>query len=214
MTNLVINPFLVIPPPEVLELTQVLSAASATASITQPVGIQAGDLIIFANLATNSPPPAATVPSGYTQLLTISNSASRVVLSYKIADGTEGGNNVTGMTTPGGVRGGIVVYRPNRSIVSVSGSDPALEITSGNPVSQTVNASVAIPPVIIIGLYWALSGAIDPRTMSPAKDGEVNAGTTFYLAWKLYASSPQDTSVDMDDEGFSNIVFSAYVEVT
>ena len=49
--------------------------------------------------------------------------------------------------------------------------------------------------------------------MSPAKDGEVANGTTPYLAYKVYNSSPANVSVDMDDEGDGNTLQSCYIEV-
>ena len=85
------------------------------------------------------------------------------------------------------------------------------ETTDGNPSAQVVGASSGTPPLIVIGAYGT-TGTVDPRTFSTTKDGEITADSfNAYLAYKIYNSSPQDSSIDMDDEGDANILQSCYL---
>ena len=106
----------------------------------------------------------------------------------------------------------LLVFRPDAPITTAAHADPDQFTGNGIPAAQTVTASGGTPPLIVFGAYSS-SGTINPRTMSPAKNGEVANGTTRYIAWKIYNSSPANVSVDMDDEGDGNTLQSCYIEV-
>lgn len=200
-------------------LSQVLSATSTdSTTITAPNGIAGNtDLIVLLDyIADSTTAPAAAVPSGFTQIVTATINTARLVLSYKLADGTEGGNSLTGMTyTDGGGGKALYVFRGNASISSVNLSSPASQATDSNPSAQNVAASAGTPPLIVIGCYTSTTvTSVDPRTFSTTKDGELEAVGTFvdvWIAYKIYNSGPGDTSIDMDDEGSNNILASVYI---
>lgn len=171
-----------------------------------PANIALGDVIlIFID--------EDVLPSGYTSIVSFT-SFSKV--AYKIASGNEGGNAV-----PGSVAGVALVFRANQPITQVSINDLASQFTGGgsNPASQTVNASTGTAPLVVIGCYNAFfTGGVSPRTFNPAKDGEVeytDPGSPpfndWWLAYKIYNSSQQDTSVDMDADGDFNFLASFYM---
>ena len=203
-------------------LTQVLSATDNDgAAFTLPVGIVAGDLIIVWDYAAGITLPADATPSGFTQVLTVTDGTNvRAKLSFKIAVGTESGASVNGLN--GDVREGKLTYvfRGNAPIAVATPADTATELTGGNPAAQTVNASGAAVPLVVVGCYTtATGGTVDPRTFtvggSAAKDGEITVnpagGGNMYLAFKIYNSSPADVVVDMDDEGAGNVLASCYI---
>lgn len=207
-------------------ISQQSSATSTnSATITAPSGIQAGDLLVLLDSVWNNfaAPPASSVPTGFTSIVTATLGAAfsaRMTLSYKKADGTESSASLTGMTGSGGAAKVLYTFRGNTPINDVNVSATGSEATDGNPVAQTISASGGTPPLVAIAGYSS-SAAVDPRTFTVggvgAKDGELEAaGTSIFtwLAYKLYNASPANISVDMDDEGSSNIILSVYLSCT
>lgn len=199
-------------------LTPVVAQASATSqaqTITAPADIIAGDLLVILDRAENvSGDPTSVTPTGFT---TINNAVAAFVkqnLSYKIAAGTEGGSSITGMVGTEYTRKAMYVFRGGIPITSVTVGSAAGQIISTDPTAQVVAASAGTPPLIVIGGYSVYgAGVVDPRTFSTTKDGEVTPSTDFYLAYKVYNSSPADTTIDMDDEGAENALQSCYLQV-
>jgi hypothetical protein len=197
------------------------SNSNTSTSISVPGTLIAGDLIVFAEGAQNSsaPAPADTYESGFTAIASAvsgnGTGAARVSLSCKIATGAEAGGSITGITGSGSFeRSCLLIFRPDSPIASMSVAsvnNPGAD--DNDPPAQTVTAASGTPPLVVLGLYRS-SGSVTTRTMSPAKDNEITPVNTFYLAWKVYNSSPADVSVDMGDNGNSNILMSCYIAVS
>jgi hypothetical protein len=195
-------------------ITQVDSATSTASTITVPASVIAGDLLVLLDLAFGSA-PVANVP---TDFLTINNlsdgSNARQLVSYKLADGSEASASLTGISTAGNTfRKSLYVMRGNSPALLATLAGVNSEFTSGNPSAQNVTASGGTPPLVVFGCYGCPAQTIDPRTMSPAKDGEISPQVSSYLAYKIYNSSPADVSVDMDDEGVANFLQSFYISL-
>lgn len=182
------------------------ATASGTGTLTVPATVQAGDIICVKENGSS----VNAAPSGYTIL---ANTAG-IVLSYKIATGADASATVpSGSSLVAGTRRELLVFRGDVPANTVTGHDPAaINEATANPASQTVNASGGTPPLIVLASYNS-TGAVDPRSFSPAKDAEVNTDTTSYFAYKIYNSSPADVTVDMDDEGSTNKLASGYIQV-
>lgn len=104
------------------------------------------------------------------------------------------------------------LLRANRSLTSVfSGQGKTVGTsTSGNPSARTISSGGGTPPLMAIGLYTS-TGTINPRSMSPEKDGETNLGSgRGYLAWKYFLKDPVNVVIDMSDEGNANNLGGAY----
>lgn len=169
--------------------------------------------------------PAAVTPTGFTAAITSVNATGiRLCASYKLAVGTEGGTSVTGMAGNGGYAAVKVcyVFRGNVAATSVTLGDPGSQGTNNDPSSQVVTVSGGVPPLVVLGFYTAQpggSGLVNPRTFSTTKDGEIEGisdGTDdgdLWMAYKIYNSSPADTTIDMADEG-SNCLGSCYIEMS
>lgn len=196
-------------------ITQQSSATSTATTITAPAGINAGDLLVLLDYVIDIfSTPTSVVPSGFTSISDVTSGKTRCILSYKKADGTEGSTSLTGMSSGSGtLYKTLVTFRGDVAATTITSNDPGGQATTGNPTAQTVTASGGSPPLVVIGGY-ASSNNVSPRTMSPAKDGEVGNGTNVYIAWKIYNSSPADVSVDMDDEGSAvHCLTSCYIEM-
>lgn len=206
-------------------ITSIVQQASATstesATLSAPADIIAGDVLVFLDAVWNlsGGPPASSVPSGFTSIATATTglgSDIRTTLSYKLAVGTEGSSTITGMSSTGGASKILVVFRPDDPASTLTVFSVAAEATNANPSAQTVTASGGTPPLIVVGAYTS-SGAIDPRGFSTTKDDEIESAASafdMWIAWKIYNTSPADTSIDMDDEGASNILESCYITVS
>lgn len=194
-------------------LVQQASATSTAATVVCPA-VNAGDLIILFDRASGTS-PAKVIPTDFTEIADATSPVGRGVVSYKIATGSEGGTSLTGMDSTAESKC-LLTFRADGAIASVAFSVWGTVVTTGNPVAQNVTASGASVPLIIFGAYAILTGTIDPRIFTvgglAAKDGEITAASTHYLAWKIYTSSPQNAVIDMDDEG-TNILLSGYVTV-
>jgi hypothetical protein len=195
------------------------SASSGVATITLPTGIQPSDVIVLMDTkASFGVIPTNVVPAGFTQIATVSGTDGlfgvQNTMTFKIAGGGEGGATITGMASDATGEMLAVVFRPNGRVTSIALGDVETQFSNGNPTAHTLGASAGTPPLILVAGYSA-AGDIDPRTFSPAKDGEAANGTLGqYIAWKFYGqgSSPANHSVDMDDETSSNCIISAYLQ--
>lgn len=204
------------------ELTQVASATSTGSEITGPSGIQAGDLLVLYDVLGSISTPTAVVPSDFTIVANAVDFADqgRLLVSYKIADGSEGDASLLGMSGPGSITKLLYVFRGNGLITAVSGRSVDIETTAGNPTAQVVTAGSGVPPLIVFGAYSTYNAIVNPRTFSTTKDGEINVtdpgGFDSWLAYKIYnaVDSAGNTSVDMDDEGVVNFLTSFYLQVT
>ena len=184
-------------------------------AITAPASIDAGDLLVM--LDYHVKPDGGGLPAGWTQILNLSGAYVEVTASYLIADGTEDGASITGWT--GGLEGGKIIqqFRGDSPASAVTVQDVGSQLTSGNPTAQTITASGGTVPLIAFAGYGS-SGAVSPRTFTPAEDGETSVSNPtiveLYLKYKIYNASPANISVDMDDEGFDNALVSFYLEVS
>ena len=199
-------------------LSQVLSATSSASTITAPAGIQAGDLILFMDHGENLAPgaPAAVAPNDFTAITdSITDPFGRTTLYYKIANGTEGSSSLTGMSGTDYQQKLICVFRGDVPIKAVTIQNLQSTVTDNNPSSIAITSGSGAVPMIVVGCYFVYNtGAVNPRTFSPAKDGEVANSDDMYIAWKFYdvGETPANVTIDMDDEGFENILIGLYIE--
>lgn len=190
------------------------SATSAAASVTAPAGIQKGDLMVLIDapesaVAINT----ASVPSGFTQFRDVPSSGweTKAVMSYKIADGTEGGSTITGMT--GAVENAkvLLVFRGRARITTMTMVANSNNISNGDPSGVIANFSGITPaasPVIAMGTVQCRGATPPPfQTQSPAfaaslTGGHLRVGYTIYDK----AAALSNQNVDLDDNGQGNLV--------
>lgn len=207
-----------------LALTFVAVSTSATNTVTSPSGIQAGDLIVIFDTAYNgSSQPGTVIPSGFTngKLYTgLNGRYFKSLISHKIAVGNESSTVFSGMNSTSEVKC-CWVFRPSQPIVSVTYAPTWGEETTSanpNPQSTTDAANQSGGSLLIVGAGQALD--VDPVfvTESPAFDGTNVSGTGSTIhgrfGRKIYNDSPQDHTIDMNDQGTFNGLLIGWINVT
>lgn len=190
----------------IVEFTNASNSGSSTFTI--PAAILAGDVMVFADHSWGSSnPPAAVVPAGFTSIADASSGStnSRIIISYKIAVGTESGTVITGMTGAINSRKGMVVFRGSNQITSVVPSTWLSESTLSAPANQSVLATGQIAPLVVIGVYSTQGTAITVRGFTPASDADLVMTTALYFNYKIYNQGPLDTTISMVDNGINNM---------
>jgi len=190
------------------------SATSTAATITVPASVVAGDILVLADRSrnnSNGSAPTKVVPSDFTEVADNLRNETRLITSYKLADGSEAGNSLAGMNENVNTKA-LYVFSGDAAIASLALKSVASEDTNGTPATQTVTSGSGAAPLVVMGAYGTFNGAIDPRGFSPAKDGEISPAQELYLAYKIYNSSPANVDVSMGDEGFRNMLHSWYLE--
>jgi hypothetical protein len=203
-------------PAALTSITFVDSATSTSSTITIPAAAQAGDVaILFDYAQASSGIPTDIVPTGWTGIITATSAQLRSRISYKILAAGEPGTSVTGLD--GDVEDKVMlVFRGNIAATAVSAEDWALECTSANPSSQTVNAStLGTAPLVVLGMAAHTAATAAFSTASPAFDATVlNSDSDIIAGYKIYNSGPADHSVDMNDLGSFNALGSGFLELT
>lgn len=188
--------------------------ATGADPVVIPETVKVGDLMVLSLVQT--------IPDGW-QEVTESNPA----LSVKIATEADIGATVFSSGSAGNPYDVslLQIFRADVPITSFT-VNSVVSGTGGDPGDQTITASAATNPAVVIAHWTCLStdeGRVDPRTASPAMDAEThgllnNSPGSFdrdhYLAFKIYNSSPADITIDMDDEGdFLDAYGGFYIEV-
>jgi hypothetical protein len=189
------------------------SATSTAATITVPNDVVAGDLLVLYDRAVNNfGNPTTVVPSDFS---TIRNEAIdttvRIICSYKIANGTEAGTNLTGMDGGSSDAKILMVFATNGA-TSGSVFDVDFEVTDANPAAQTVNVSGQPTPLVVLAFIRQQTAT--GQSFSPTQNGTVGPVNTNTGYYRIYNSSPADVTVDCDDGGNNNSILSFYLQVT
>ena len=203
------------------------SYASGDVTIDMPSGAQAGDIVFVIDrlAATGSltlfRTPLSSAGNSFTEHQTTSGGSStsfmgcrissRVLLSGELDTITNLINN-TGASTHRTI---AVAFRPSSAITSVTYTQTGGQYTTANPSVQTVSVSAESSAALAMAIYTS-TGTVNPRTSSITMNELVESGvTTFYAKYKLYADgeSRTDFTVDMDDEGTTNLLQSFYVRI-
>jgi hypothetical protein len=189
--------------PRITSITQQAFATSTGGNIVVPASVIAGDLLVLGQYALNLALPPAVNPPGFTTISSLDDGASeRVMLSYKVAVGGEASSTLTGMNGLANYKT-LYVFRGNLPFLAANVSGVvSVRTLNSNPPGQVIPASAGPAPLVVIGLYTAVVNAgVDPRIMSPAKDGEISAAAQHWQAYKIYTSDPANVTIDMDHEG-------------
>lgn len=195
------------------------STVSSGSSVTGPAGIQAGDLLVCWDVATDASAVALNPLSGFTSIVTDGDTGNDqyCVLSYKIADGSEASASISGMNGASSNTKLLMVFRPDVPISAVNVVDASITQTGGDPGSESITAGGGVVPLVVLGAYAALS-SIDSESFSPAADGEIERQpgsllSNAELLYKIYNSSPANVTIDVGDEGLSTTMAGCYLEV-
>ncbi len=194
----------------VSDIRQVNASNSQTGTVGVPTNVQFGDLILFYDFGAN----AASIPNNAAQTNFIPivsraySTTSRLSLSMKIAEGNEGGTILNGFDADTTNRHIIVIFRGNVPFSNVYIG--ALNNVAATDADQGVQLANVVPPGIIFAAYRS-SGAVSPRTFNLTSNGEHRASTSEYVVWHTANTATANASIDMDDEGNGNFLFSGSI---
>lgn len=185
-------------PPAAPPSGTVLTASSTMGPVVAPQGIEAGDRIVLIERGKNSGGvPIFALPNGFASVFNAAGNQVRLAISTKIADGSEGGQQFSGMTANDRNRKIILVFK--NGYLSV-GAPVFSAFTDGNPPMQTVIVSGS---VAVVGVSMVTGQVTPSLVMSPVEDGCV-ALTELRVCWKQEVSGA--VTLDMPDHGNQNIV--------
>jgi len=151
-------------------------------------------------------------PSGFTNGIDTAGVTFRGMVSGKKAAGGEGAiTGMNGSTTNSKIG---LVFRPSTAFTSFSMLDTASEVTASNPSSQSCDPSAETTAAIVIGIADSFGGGNGAfSTFSPSQDATINTSNNDMVsAYKIYNTSPQSTTIDMNDLG-NNWLASLYFTV-
>lgn len=184
------------------------SAIAITTTITMPT-VALGDVAVLFDYVIS--PAAAVTPSGWTSPVSFGGAGERMVISWKLCDGTESGTTITGMN--GSNRYKIIqTFRGNVPVTSVTtGSVNSEDSGNSGPATQTVTVSGVQTPLVIFGADGAVASenltGSDPWTGTTT---EVN----LIAGYKTVNSSPSNHTVAAVDGGTNNMLASFYARLS
>ena len=188
------------------------TSGNTAGTIVAPSDIVAGDLLVlYDNAANNTTLPTAVTPSGWdTALINQTFSTNRRCMVHKkIANGTEAGATITGMSVNNVVLKILLVISTNGASSSTAYSI-ASEATNNDPTAQVISSASGNSPLAVFGFIRNQTGT--GNSMSPTQDGIITSAP-HYGYYKLYNSSPADVTFDTGDGGLNNFLMSFYIEV-
>ena len=196
-------------------ITQQSVATSTAQTITAPAGILAGDLLVLADFIADTGSVTAVTPTGFTNASNVTITLYRLMLSYKLAVGTEGGTSITGMNGNTFNQKVMYTFRGNVAATLLTPSTANGQATASAPTNQTVLASGGLAPLVELAAYGGSTNSFT-RGFSPSQDGsqEASGGTSdLWLYYKIYNASPANVTVTMTDAGTANCLQSMYIQM-
>jgi len=205
-------------------LSFVASTSSNASSVNLPADIQAGDILIYLDIARDATTPTLVTPTGFTNISSTGNAEAtcRVASHRRFADGTEDGLSRTGMAgSSSRVRKIVLQFRANQPLASITVGSINAQCTDGNPSSANITSSGGTAPVVLFAFYGCMgnlgdNGSVSQRNFSPAEDAEIANGTAAYAKYKILntTASLADYAVDMTDDNGSQGLIGGYIQPT
>lgn len=194
-------------------LTFIASVEANTTTIVIPAASKSGDLAILCDSPRNKPPsdPGTTIPTGWTQAGNYYSNGTRMLVSYKKLTESDPGATITGGDGNLNERKVMGVFRPSRSIASVSIVGLLQNYSTGNLAAQSVLASDMVAPSI--ALCHSRGDSSYTLTASPTATNLATNGFNS-MHYNIYNASPVNQSFDMPDSGTVNFMQTMAVNVT
>lgn len=177
--------------------------------------VAADDLLVYVDHGYGGSPPSAVTPSGFTNVVNTSGGSGpgvRGMVSVKKAAGSEG--SIAGISTDNRQKIGLV-FRPSTAFTSITANDIATVINDGNPTSQNCDPSAETSAVILLGIAAADGVSVAFSTFSPSPDAVIeDAENDLRVGYSIFNTSPQATTVDINDLGEQNWLATLYLTVS
>lgn len=148
-------------------------SGSGTFNMIVPATAAAGDFAIWhqAGIGYSAVPPATTISANWTEIGTAggtTNAFMRSRMHYRVL--TAGDPGASYANQRGNLLGGagyhILVFRPSRTIASVTGVRQNVQVTAGDPAQQTITISSLTAPGLAFGVAFAANNNAITATSS------------------------------------------------
>lgn len=188
----------------------VTSANSTTNTITIPASAQVGDIAILIDYGylTSTTAPTTVIPSGWTSIVTASNTTSpaqRSCISYKTLVSGDPGASITGMNTTN-MRKTMLIYRPTIAQNGITVKN--FSATHSGSAIASRDIPLDTRKVALSFVVYGTSGAsIATRPSSRTASRELSNGTNFYI--KTFEDPEGTTStntISLADNGTNCLV--------
>jgi len=186
-----------------------------TTSFTAPADIKAGDLLILVLVAFSY--TDAVYPDGFTSFDQQQGSLSatfRIISTYKIATGTEGGTTMSPCMNSSAANGEaqfFLVLRPSFPITKITTNTVTWQFTHGDP------ADVTIPAPFYTGVSVAIvrddTATHAAGIFTPAEDQRNGEGSV-QMYYKIFNHNSGPVTLAMGDTGDHNTLYGFSVSVT
>lgn len=181
-------------------------------------GIAAGDVAFAALFITAAGAGVLPgTPTGFTSISANDSGASAYRLARKVLVGSETSvamdPNGSGLTDSSII---VAVYRPNIAVTTFTNSTFDLEVTTGDPASQLIDADTQTPPVVLgFALASSSTGSASfssgTFTTTVTESGGLSGSV---LGIRLFNTAPaSDITVDAGNLSGSTLLASGWVKV-
>ena len=200
--------------PRTLEPIHASDAGAATQNLPT---VMDGDIGIFIYMINNNPTPANVVPSGWTTISTQGLNFWRVGASYKKLVAADSGAAVTGQTSGSFAGSTLIVLRSFPLCNTLTLSTVNSQATASDPTLQTVDTSGLQNLAAIFGITVHGGAGSNTATGTIATEGgqlNANSARRFFLLSYERSSQFGNKTIDMNQAGDPNVMFSGYLEIT
>lgn len=207
--NVIINPFIY---GGVTTLTRIDYGVGGSSI---PASAEVGDVFVLI-LAAYGSTSGTTDPSGFTAITSAADSSFRYRLSYRVIQPGDAGDPISNTLGGSVVTSGGMLFRPDRTITTLTVASTAAEITDGNPGAQVITGSGALTPSLMFGFYACNCGGLVSISMSPSQEDEEDfPSISQRWRWIIYNQddTPADVTVDLGDGGSDNGLASFRISV-
>lgn len=195
-------------------LSVVATATSTTDAVVAPGDVRPGDILVMFDAPDSTGSiNTASVPAGFTILVNRPSSGwpTKVVASFRVCDGSEGGTTISGMNGDETNAKILLQVRGNIRLTGCSVYDLKTAQSNGDPsVSPSVLSALspASAPIMALGtVHHKGSGGAAFQSQTPAFTSETAIGH-LRIGQTIYAkgATVSDQGIDKDDGGTSNIL--------
>lgn len=189
------------------------SGTSSTNTVLIPSAAEAGDVAVVFDGAFNTGPGSITsvTPAGWSTAINAYSEyggvdVARLKVNYKkLVAGDLGTSPSFSNDTDRKV---ILIFRPSKTVNSIVNGSWNSELTTGNPVAQTVTVSGVTTPLIVFAFGSVNTTSGPAFADTPAMNEVVCAGTSWSVnvGYLIYNTSPSNQSIDIADGGTNGLV--------
>lgn len=200
-----------------ITLNYITSSTSTATTITVPALAQTGDLVVLYQFARGSSLPATVTPSLFSNAADNSSATgvtyTHGMVDYKKLTGGEPGTSVTGMNGNLDNSKLMLVFRPSKTISTITVFSLNGQVTTGDPTLQTIDVTGISGLTLLIGLAGCNNTASASGTL--VTNGTTVAGGSAMLVgyYENQGNSPASRTIDMADLG-NNVLQSFGFNIT